>query len=102
MCPKGHQGINTNQSTVDLITRTTTGTRPPFQTPQSPPEARLARSESRRDSIIREFLAWLLRKHAGRHGWTVVCLTLAIGCSICALLLGGAAFAIYAIVKWMQ
>jgi len=52
--------------------------------------------------MFREFFTWLIRKHAGRHGWTVVGLTLAIGCSIYATLLGVAALAIYSIAKLLQ
>ena len=53
-------------------------------------------------SSAREFIAWLTRKHAARHGWTVVGLTLATGAAIYALLLGVAALAIYSIAKLLQ
>jgi hypothetical protein len=45
---------------------------------------------------------WLI-KHAARRRWTVLELALAIGWSIYALLLlGGAALAVYTIVKFLQ
>ena len=59
----------------------------------------MAQSESRRGLSIREFIAWLTRKHAARHGWTVVGLTLATGAAIYALLLGVATVAIYKLLQ---
>ena len=50
-------------------------------------------------SSAREFIAWLTRKHAARHGWTVVGLALAIGSAIYALLLGVATVAIYKLLQ---